>query len=108
MYFKLSLKSTSDLTTKGDIIERIKEYMEDLYDTGDFHAPNLITDITNEFNDRINYLEFVGFNTFGADIQHIIEADVEDPYTVPEFLNIRNVYDENSRSLVPCIDIEIV
>lgn len=108
MYFKLSLKSTSDLTTKGDIIDRIKEYMEDLYDTGDFHAPNLITDITNEFNDRINYLEFVGFNTFGADIQHIIEADVEDPYTVPEFLNIRNVYDENSRSLVPCIDIEIV
>lgn len=108
MYFKLSLKSTSDITTKGDITARIKEYMENLYDTGDFHAPNLITTITNEFNDRINYLEFVGFNKFGADIQHIIEADVDDPYIVPEFLNVRNIYNGTSKSLIPCINIDVV
>ena len=106
--FKLSLKDETDVTTKQDIINYIKDYVEDLYETGDLHAPNLITNIINEFKDRINYIEFVGFNTFDADDQHIVLKEVEDPTTVPEFLNIRNRKDTESGELVPYIDIKLV
>jgi hypothetical protein len=108
MRFKLSLKDDTDVTTKQDITNYIKSYIEDLYETGDLHIPNLITDIINEYKNRINYIEFVGFNLFDADDQHIVLKDVEDPTTVPEFLNIRNTKDVESGELVPYIDIKVV
>lgn len=106
--FKLSLKDSTDVTTKQDITNYIKSYIEDLYETGDLHAPNLITNIINEYKDRINYIEFVGFNTFDADDQHILLKEVDDPTTVPEFLNVRNMKDVESGELVPYIDIKVV
>ena len=72
------IKNYINKLTKQDIINYIKDYVEDLYKTGNLHAPNLITNIINEFKDRINYIEFVGFNTFDADDQHIVLKEVED------------------------------
>lgn len=108
MYFKLSLKNETDTSTKPAVIKSIKGYIEDLYETGDWHAPNLITDIINEYEDRINFIEFVGFNIYDADDQHIVLIDTGDPTTVPEFINIRNRIDPETGELEPCIDIEIV
>ena len=105
--FRLSLKNSSDIYTKGEIISRIKEYIEDLYETGDWHAPNMITQITNEFSSRINFLEFMNYNDFRLGIQHIQKLDIEDPHIVPEFLNIRNRYNTDGE-LEPCIDIEVL
>jgi hypothetical protein len=50
----------------------------------------------------------VGYNTFGTDCQHIFLQDLEDPLTVPEFINVRNNYDEDTMTLSPAINIEIV
>lgn len=108
MKFKLSLKDSSDFTTKNDIVQSIKDYIEDLNDIGDLHIPNLITDIINEYSDRINFIEYVGFNKYDADDQHIIQVDDDDPHTVPEFVNIRNTIDEESGELVPQIEITLV
>ena len=108
MRFKLSLRDSSDITTKDDITQSIKEYIENLNEIGDLHIPNLITDIINEYNDRIHFIEFVGFNTFGADDQHIIKVDDENPFTVPEFINVRNIIDKESGELIPAIDIVLV
>ncbi len=108
MKFKLSLKDTSDITTKSNIIASIKAYIENLNDIGDLHIPNLITDIINEYSDKIYFIEFVGFNGFDADDQHIIEVDDDDPLTVPEFINVRNTINEETTELTPEIEITLV
>lgn len=108
MNFQVSLKYSSDFTTKDKLIEFIKGRIEDLNDTGDFHIPNLITEVTNEFKDYINYIEFIGFNGFDPSVQHILLKDIEEPTTVPEFLNVRNTYIGDAKNLEPCINIEIV
>lgn len=108
MRFKLALRDSSDISTKNDIIESIKKVIENLNDIGDWHAPNLIRDIINEYDDRIRFLEFVGFNKFGADDQHIINVSDDNPAVVPEFINIRNYRDNETDKIVPNISIELV
>ena len=109
MVFKLSLKDATDTMTKTDIVQDIKAYVEDMNNTtDDLHIPNLITYITNKYEDRIYFIEFVKFNTFGADDQHIISIDDPDPFIVPEFINIRNLLDTESNTLVPDIEINLV
>ena len=61
-----------------------------------------------EFEDRINFIEFVGFNTFGAGDQHIINVEQEDHNIVNEFINIRNTLDPETLTLKPDIKIDIV
>ena len=108
MRFKLSIKDASDISIKDEIARAIKAYIEDLNDIGDWHAPNLIRDIINDYEDRINFIEFVGFNEFDADDQHIINITEENPVIVPEFINIRNHKDRETAQLVPNIIIELV
>lgn len=109
MRFRLSVKTTADTVTKDDIVKSIKSYIEDLYDTGNWDAPSMITEIMNEYSDRINFIEFLGFNTFGAGEQHIWKLAEQDnsPLVTPEFLNIRNYMDYDG-NLFPAIDIEVI
>lgn len=105
--FKTSLKSLSDIYTRTDIIAFVKKYIENIDDIGSLHIPNLITEVTNTFSDRIDYFEFLGFNNFGPGIQHILVQPVEDINTIPEFLSLRNHYDDTNQ-IVPWINIEVV
>lgn len=107
MKLRVSLKSSSDVYTKDDLIADIKAYVEDLYETGDWHAPNMISELTNEYSSRVNFIEFMNYNDFWLGVQHITKIEVEDPHIVPEFLNIRNRYDVEG-NLEPCIDIEVL
>ena len=114
MKFRLSLKNSSDLITKNQIMYSIKSYIEDLYDIGNWDAPSMITEITNEYSDRINFLEFMNYNDFWLGVQHIwklkddngVDLDAN-PLITPEFLNIRNILDADG-NLVPSIEIEII
>ena len=110
MRFRLSIKNSTDIYTKYDIIKSIKSYIENLYDIGNLDIPNLITYITNEFKDRINFIEFMNYNNFRLGIQHIWQLDDEytnNPLYVPEFLNIRNILDDDG-NIVPDIDMEVI
>ncbi len=69
---------------------------------------HFITDIINKYDSQINFLEFVGFNTFGADDQHIIRVDELVDTDIPEFINVRNTFDPETNELVPMIEIELV
>jgi hypothetical protein len=114
MKFRLSVKTTADAVTKDEIVQSIKSYIEDLYDTGNWDAPSMITSIMNQYSDRINFIEFMNFNDFWLGVQHIwkvvdsngIPKD-DNPLVTPEFLNIRNVLD-NDGNTVPAIEIEII
>lgn len=106
MKFRVSLKNASDIYTKDELIAYIKKYVENLNETGDWHAPNMVADIMNQFSNRINYIEFMNYNNFRLGIQHIELITIDDPNIVPEFLNIRNRFNIEGE-LEPCIDIEV-
>lgn len=103
---RASLKSSSDVYTKDDLVADIKAYIEDLYEIDDWHAPNMITELITKYSSRVNFIEFMNYNDFWLGVQHIIKVESEDPHVVPEFLNVRNRYNVEG-NLEPCIDIEI-
>lgn len=92
-YFRIKLVAENDSYTRGNIIEEIKSYIEDLDDLGELHIPNLVTQITNNYKEQISYFEYLGFNDYGPDVQHIYKVeDKKIPiHTAPEFLCVNNV-----------------
>ena len=107
-HFRVKLVADNDSYTKDNIIQEIKEYIEDLDDIGELHIPNLITQITNNYKEQISYFEYLGFNEYGPDIQHLYRIeDGEIPiHTPPEFLNVRNIIGTDG-ILTPYINIYI-
>lgn len=106
--FRAKLTNSNDTSTKDAIIRYIKEYIEDLNETGDLHTPNLIHDIKEHFGDSIVYIEFINFNDNDPGINHIELKYVDDIHTVPEFINVRNKWNVDRTALEPCIELEIV
>ena len=106
--FRIKLVAENDSYTKGNIIQEIKEYIEDLDDIGELHIPNLITQITNNYKEQISYFEYLGFNNYGPNVQHLYKLeDNEIPiHTPPEFLNVRNVIGSDG-SLTPNINVYV-
>jgi hypothetical protein len=110
--FRCAPKSNTDVTIKDEIISFIKEYIEDLYNTGDLHIPKLIALLMEKFDQRVDYIEYMNFNDFRLGVQHIEKFDddeLEEKYqfVVPEFLCIRNHHDVDG-NLIPAIDVEMV
>lgn len=91
--FRVKLVSKNDSYTKDNIVEEIKEYIEDLDDLSQLHIPNLVTQITTNYKEQISYFEYLGFNNYGAGVQHIYKIDDNDIpiHTTPEFLCVNNV-----------------
>ena len=107
-YFRIRLISESDSYTKANIIAEIKKYIEDLDDMGDLHIPNLVTQITNNYKEQISYFEYLGFNSYGPDVQHMYKVpDDEIPiHVAPEFLNVHNLFDLDG-NLTPDINVYV-
>lgn len=103
MTFKMKPYTLSDVYIKDTIIADIKEYMEDINDIKDFHAPNLTTYIETKYKDQLVYFEFVDINGYGPGNQHIYMPETYHGDVVPEFLNI-NITDEDE----PDITINII
>lgn len=106
MKFRAKFRSASDVQSKSTIIKYIKEYIENITDTGTLHIPNLIADLNNDFSSVTEYIEYMNFNRFWLGVQHIMLEKPEDPHIVPEFICIRNTFNENTGLLEPCIEIE--
>lgn len=94
--FKMKPYSMSDVYIKDNIVVDIKDYLEDVNNIQDFHAPNLTTYIETKYKDQLVYFEFVDFNGYGAGNQHIYIPEEYHGDVVPEFLNINIVNDETS------------
>ena len=106
--FRLKLTNSSDTKTKDNIIQYIKDYIENLNNASrDLHVPNLLHDIKEEYKDLIVYIEFKDVNNYGWGYNHLLVKEVEDPTTVPEFISVRNRLLSDGKTLEPCIDIEL-
>lgn len=103
MTFKMKPYSMSDVYIKDNIILDIKEYLEDINDIKDFHAPNLTTYIETKYKDQLVYFEFVDINGYGPGNQHIYMPESYHGDVVPEFLNI-NINNEDE----PDITINVI
>lgn len=83
----------------------IKAYIEDLEDLSDLHFPNLTTEIESKYSDYIIYFEFMSFNSYDANHQHIITNENMELLTVvPEFLSV----DNDNYTGLPRININVV
>ena len=106
--FRLSLKSSSDIYTKDNIISYVKDYIENLNNTNtDLDISNMMSDIRVHFNNVINYIDYIGFNNYDSNTHHMYYQNPHRINIPPEFINVyikRNEVGE----LVPNIDIEVV
>lgn len=83
----------------------IKDYLENLDELDDIHFPNITTLIESEYSEYLIYFEFVSFNIYDANTQHIItNENMEMLSMVPEFLHV----DTNDWNGKPYINIRIV
>lgn len=106
--FRIKLQNSKDSYTKDNIVKEVKAYMEDLDDLGELHIPNLVTQITTNYKEQIVYFEYLGFNSYGPDVQHIYK-DTDNQiniHTAPEFLNVANFLDTDG-TLSPDINIYV-
>ena len=86
--FRLKLNPNYDTNIVNDIINDIKEYIEDINEINSLHMPNLVTDITTKYRDSLVYFEFIDMNGYGPSVQHIYAMQMPDEVITPEFLNV--------------------
>lgn len=102
---KLYNESSDQETIVPLIKDDIKTYLENLESLDDIHFPNLTTEIETKYSEHIIYFEFVGFNIYDANNQHIITNENMEMLTVvPEFLCV----DTNDYTGLPNINIQVV
>ena len=88
MKFALEAQTSADKYITGNIINDIKEYIEDINEINELHIPNIITLITNNYREQLVYFEFLDVNGYGASCQHLYLDEDKDVDICPEFLNI--------------------
>lgn len=91
--FNLKLKPNYDTNIVNDIIEDIKSYVETINSIDSLHMPNLITYITNIYEQSIVFFEFVDCNGYGPGVQHLYSMGMPEAVITPEFLNIQTLPD---------------
>ena len=91
--FNLKLKPNYDSNIVNDIIEDIKDYVETINSIDSLHMPNLITYITNIYEQSIVFFEFVDCNGYGPGVQHLYSMGMPEAVITPEFLNIQTLPD---------------
>lgn len=110
LHFNIKLAASNDLTVIDLIKADIKEYIENLNYIDSEHISLLITKINTDYDQSIEYFDFIGFNEYDSYHLHIYKDDDEDLdiRTAPELLNIHMVYDNTSKQYKPDINIEII
>lgn len=111
MKFRLKLVNSSDTSTKNDIINYIKTYIENMNNAEgqeELHIPNLLHDIKEQYDELIIYIEFMNFNDNRLGVNHIEVREELDSVHIPkEFINVRNRLTADG-DLEPWIDMELV
>ena len=84
----LEAQTSADKYITENIIQDIKEYIEDINEITEVHIPNIITLITNNYREQLVYFEFLDVNGYGSACQHLYHNDEANTDICPEFLNV--------------------
>lgn len=104
--FALEAQTSADKYIGTNIVQDIKEYIEDINEINELHIPNIITLITNNYREQLVYFEFLNVNGYGPSCQHLylFEEDQENADITPEFINVATSEDNRFE---PMIDITV-
>lgn len=95
MRFALEAQTSADKYIADNIVNDVKEYIEDINEVNELHIPNVITLITNNYREQLVYFEYLDLNNYGPSCQHLYldekNANVD---ICPEFLNVAISDDE--------------
>ena len=103
MRFAMQTQSSADKYITTNIVNDIKEYIEDINEVNELHIPNIITLITNNYREQLIYFEFLDVNGYGASCQHLYLDSSKDVDTCPEFLNIAISDDEKEEPQISIV-----
>ena len=106
MKFSLEANNTAGKLISNNIIQDIKTFIEDINNISELHVPNIITLITNNYREQINWFDFGGINDYGIQCKHlyVYEPDYNSVDLVPEFINVAT---SNDGQFTPLIDITV-
>jgi len=106
MKFSLEASNTAGKLISNNIIQDIKLFIEDINNISELHIPNIITLITNNYREQINWFDFGGINEYGIQCKHlyVYEPDHDSVDIVPEFINVATSSDGQ---FTPLIDITV-
>lgn len=94
MRFALEALTSADKYITTNIINDVKEYIEDINTVNELHIPNIITLITNHYREQLVYFEFLDVNGYGPACQHLYLDETKSVDVCPEFLNIAMTDDD--------------
>lgn len=109
--FAIKLK-TGKVLEKATLITFINDIIMGIdFQNGDFlHISNIIDALKDKFAEYISFIEFNGINELPAVYQYIgLDLTQENvDATIPEILNVHNIYDESEDVYVPEIYIDFL
>lgn len=106
--FKLGLQVNYDENIVTYITNDIKDFIEDIDNVGSIHMSNLVTEITQKYEDSITFFEFVDMNGYGPGEQHLFAMQMPDDVITPDLININIRNDINDKmAMIPDINIII-
>ena len=94
MRFALEALTSADKYITANIINDVKEYIEDINTVNELHIPNIVTLITNHYREQLVYFEFLDVNGYGPACQHLYLDESKSVDVCPEFLNIAMTDDD--------------
>lgn len=86
--FRIGLQVNYDENILTYIKDDIKEFIEDINSIDSIHMSNLVTDITNKYQDSITFFEFIDMNGYGMGEQHLYSMPMPDNVITPELINV--------------------
>ena len=96
--YELKFKTPDDVKILPEVINYIKEYIEDINEVKDMHFSVLQGKVLEKFSEQLVYFQIYDVNGYKNDHQNFykkVEDEFVEAHTVPEFINIHSLRDDS-------------
>ena len=104
--FRLGLQVNYDENIITYITDDVKTFIENINEIDSIHMSNLVSDITEKYEESITFFEFVDMNGYGPGEQHLYAMQMPDDVRTPDLINVNIRLEETApNGYVPDINI---